>query len=334
MMRLHFNITHGLRLAGRWLKVCAMVIPFTGSAQNLVPNGDLEQFSSCPTGLEQLDSAVYWFNPSDSGITLPGTPDYLNQCATGTLAHVPNTFIGYQPANSGAGYAGISLYHQSIADYREYMEVSLLATLPPGLCFEFSMYVNLGNGSRFTTDAIQVYLSDSAVSGVGNYYPLPFTPQLDLTAPGNFDTLNWQKVSTTFITGGNELYLIIGNFLPDSATSVTLANPSAFGNFIYCFIDDVVLSPCTGLPGNPDPGIRIYPTLFESAIHVQAERFAGPAHFRVTDAHGRLLLLRQDVLEAGRRATLDVPDLAAGVYFVEVITPLGRHVQKVLKGRP
>ena len=38
-----------------------------GYGQNLVPNGDFEQFSGCPTNWGQIDSALFWMNPTIVG---------------------------------------------------------------------------------------------------------------------------------------------------------------------------------------------------------------------------------------------------------------------------
>jgi hypothetical protein len=86
-------------------KLCCLIGMFFASgvceAQNLVPNGDFEQYHSCPTFHSQLDSALYWFNP---GLYLPGnsTPDYYNACGS-PPASVPDNFCGSQNALSGAG---------------------------------------------------------------------------------------------------------------------------------------------------------------------------------------------------------------------------------------
>jgi len=296
------------------------------AAQNLVPNGDLEQYSGCPTALEQLDSALYWFNPSDTGTTLPGTPDYLNQCAAGTTAGVPATFIGYQPAHSGGGYAGLALYHQTIADYREYMEVMLTAPLTAGLCYRLDLFVNLGNGSRYSTSAIQAVLSDTLVDGVGNYHPLPLGGVMTLSSAGLFDTLAWQGVSLTFTAAGSERYLILGNFAADSLTPVTLVNPGGFGTFVYCFIDDVSLSPCVGLA--PDPGTAgptLYPNPATDRIRIRWPD-GGDVAVWLTDAAGCIAAK----VAPGPGGWIDLAGMSPGLYEVRIQGRTGTFSKRLI----
>ena len=80
-------ITAGIVLAG------------LADAQNLVSNGDFEQFTTCPSALDQISVATGWS-------TYLGTCDYYNACNEDTTG-VPWNWFGYQPASSGVGYAGI-----------------------------------------------------------------------------------------------------------------------------------------------------------------------------------------------------------------------------------
>ena len=63
-------------------------------AQNLVPNGDFEQYSGCPVVLGDFDSLLYWFNPClppyGGGINQSGSPDYINVCNNSGIVDVPS----------------------------------------------------------------------------------------------------------------------------------------------------------------------------------------------------------------------------------------------------
>ncbi|MEP7265972.1 MAG: hypothetical protein ABI772_15820, partial [Bacteroidota bacterium] len=209
-------------------------------AQNLIPNGDFEQYSGCPDYEGQIDSALYWKNPTSVN-NGGGTSDYLNQCATsGSFVGIPENGLGYQPARSGAGYGGILLYVLAAASYREYIETPFTSPLVAGSCYHFEMYINLANNCYFNTDDIGIYFSNTLISGITNDDPLPFLPQLNNTA-GNFpDTLNWTLVSGNYTAAGGESYLIIGNFKDDASTNVVIAN-NAFLTAAYFYIDDVSL---------------------------------------------------------------------------------------------
>ena len=122
--------------------------------QNLVPNGDFEQYWHCPSLISQIDSTKYWTNPTKA------TPDYFNQCAPPHLVSVPNNFAGFQQSHSGGAIAGIYLFAANITNYREYIEVPLDSFLTANVCYHFDMYVNLANNfSKYTTGDIGVYFS-------------------------------------------------------------------------------------------------------------------------------------------------------------------------------
>jgi hypothetical protein len=173
-----------------------------------------------------------------------GTPDYYNQCAIATSeVSVPNNHFGFQPAHNGNGYAGVHLFDGTLVDYREYVEGILSTTLVSNITYHFQMYVNLANNVKYSTDAFGVYFSDTLITGITNYFPLPFTPQINNAAGIISDTLNWTLVNGNYTATGGENYLIIGNFKNNSNTVLTTINNSAPYYKAYIYIDDVCLSP-------------------------------------------------------------------------------------------
>ncbi len=72
------------------------------NAQNLVPNPNFEDYSSCPTGEGQIDVLDDWYSPT------AGTPDFFHGCFGPGIGGVgvPINFMGNQLALSGKGYAG------------------------------------------------------------------------------------------------------------------------------------------------------------------------------------------------------------------------------------
>jgi len=233
-------------------------------SQNLVPNGNLEQFNSCPTATGQLNKATHWINPSSH----PTAADYFNQCAAANV-NVPNAPWGYQPAHSGAGYGGITLSFDTISNFREYMEVQLTAPLIAGTSYYFEMYVSLANSCSYTSSSIGAYFSDTMVY-VNNYLTLPYNPQINNTT-GNFinDTLGWTRISGNFIAQGGEKYLILGNFNNDQQTDSLPTNPIGF-NYAYVYVDDVSLTITTSVPEVNNDDIKVYPNPFAESISVQS----------------------------------------------------------------
>src|SRR5690606_42067680 len=74
----------------------------TMAQQNLVPNGNFEHHTSCPTGHGQLPNYIPWYNYAAS-------PDVFNTCGSGGVS-VPTSIRGYQWAASGNGYMGFVTY--------------------------------------------------------------------------------------------------------------------------------------------------------------------------------------------------------------------------------
>jgi len=249
-------------------KLCCLIGMFITcgvcDAQNLIPNGNFELYSGCPNGFGQLDSASFWINPTG------GTPDYFNSCVSNTMsASVPINWFGYQQSHSGVAYAGICMIFPSILNIREYIETPIVPSLTANTCYHFEMYVNLGDNCEYTTNAIGIYFSNTVVTGISGYLPLPFTPQVN-NSSGVLDTLNWTLISANYTATGGESFLIIGNYKDDSNTNPIIINSSAGYNGAYCYIDDVSLSLCTGIEEQTANGeAKIYPNPFNDKLTVR-----------------------------------------------------------------
>src|SRR5690606_6560689 len=112
-----------------------------GSAQqNMVPNGDFEFYSNCPTAISQVDSCIGWRQWSR------GTSDYYNACSQN--AGVPANFAGYQYPHSGNAYMGCANRITSTqSPIREYITRDIIP-LKIGVPYEVSISVNLSNYSQ------------------------------------------------------------------------------------------------------------------------------------------------------------------------------------------
>ncbi len=209
-------------------------------AQNLVPNWSFEDTIQCPDNFGQLNRTQYWFNPTT------GTPDYFNSCDTRTwYMNVPYTAFGFQNAHTGNAFSG-SVYggpNLTPPNNREYIEVQLTDSLINGRCYYISFYVSRANNCSMAISNIGCFLSPNAITST-NIFPLPVIPQIENTI-GNYltDTLDWMKISGTFVSSGGEKYITIGNFHDDSTTDSVTVDSRQYG-FYYYFIDDVSVIPC------------------------------------------------------------------------------------------
>ena len=229
---------------------------------NYVPNPSFEQLDSCPNGLSQLtNNCREWFTPISVmyiqpplSYTLPdgsGTSDYFHSCGH-SLFSTPHNFAGYQQTKLGNAYAGIAVlindtFYQWTYQWREYIEVKLNKKLTANYtyCAEFyySMTsINAGSPpARYDMVELGMLLTDTIVrraSGIGTGQPqnIYTTPQVSAMMGPSIDTVNWIKVSGTFIAKGGEEYLTIGNFKKLD---------TLFGDvWTYIYIDDVSVYYC------------------------------------------------------------------------------------------
>jgi gliding motility-associated-like protein len=240
---------------------------------NFVPNYSFEQYDTCPVDLGYINpSCDSWFTPTSKMALIPtlpyslynwGSSDYFNSCAQGSHAGIPHNFLGYQYPKSNDAYSGILLIHYSMIDsnYKEYIEVKLKQSLVKNnrycVCFYYSI-AGFGKEIDYHQLEIGTLLTDTLVyrqSGVNTQQPqnIYAIPQVSQQLPLVIDTINWIKVSGSFIAKGGEQYLTIGNF----QNTDTLTNKS-----IYVYIDDVKLWYC-GPDTTPQPtDSMIVPNVF------------------------------------------------------------------------
>lgn len=298
---------------------------FAGKGQNLVPNGDFEQYISCPPGYIPLDSALNWINPSQ--FPPGGSPDYLNQCNNGGWS-VPSNVFGYQQAHSGVGYCGIILFYKG-ETIREYAEVMLLSPLVANQCYHVQMYISLCETyGYYTTDDVGFYFSDTLVDGILNWNLLPFTAQVN-NATGNYpDTANWTLVSGNYTASGGENYLIIGNFKDDANTDTIAYNTSSTEES-YIYIDDVSLTPCTAIEEQNEEAIKIYPNPVEDELLVSGLKLpVGEKEIKITDILGKEIYHNQFLTSDIRILT---SDFKSGIYFIEIKNGKNSYRKKFLK---
>jgi gliding motility-associated-like protein len=238
--------------------VLSFVLSLSLNAQiNLVPNPSFEIYDTCPYGLSYLTpSCQDWFTPTSVMTIIPpqpfslfdwGSSDYFNICSFHHTSLIPNNFVGYQLSKSGQAYAGFLLLNNflnySIFDYKEYIEVRLINSLELNKKYCVNFYYSIaefGGDSAYNSIDLSILLTNFVVkrqSGVGTFQPQNIydTPQISQKLPETKDTLNWIKVSGSFIAQGGEQYLTIGNF--QHTDTLTDKN-------VYVYIDDVSVYYC------------------------------------------------------------------------------------------
>jgi len=204
-------------------------------AQNLVPNPGFEQVlkphkTRYPGTIEQ---ASPWFTVGK------GSPDLI-KVGGGTNEKLP--------AAEGSNYAGIMVYDEANANFREYLQVKFLAPLQQGKEYCVRIKVSLARDAFYSIDRLGIYFSSDTVKSK-NWYVIEKPVQLktpDYKALN--DTSKWMQFDWKFISEGFERFMVIGNFNNDVNTNLITNNRKSYFKTAYLFIDDVFVGLC-----NPEP---------------------------------------------------------------------------------
>jgi gliding motility-associated-like protein len=224
------------------------------SQVNLVKNYSFEQYNLCPNDMTQLTpSCSYWYDTMSKMKIIPpfpysnnnwGSSEYYHICAINTAVHIPQNFCGFQIAHYGSAYCGFLLtfyINNQLSNYKEYIGTELYYSLNQNRSYQLEFYYSI---AEYSYDQLEYYpleigalLTDTVVyqlSGISTNQPqnIITNPQVKQQLPEIKDTLNWIKVSGTFVANGGERFLTIGSF----QNTGTLANKN-----VYVYIDDVKL---------------------------------------------------------------------------------------------
>ncbi len=294
-------------------------------SQNIVPNSSFESIDTCNLMSYGFNALQFWDSPTD------GSPDVFNTCAfLPTNYSVPSNAFGFQHPNTGSGYAG-SLFFTENASIREYIQVQLDSVLMASRKYCVSFYVSLSNKSGVAVNNIGLYFS-STHTYVSTNFRLNFIPQINNTTV-IIDSLNWTLISGEYIALGGEKYIIIGNFYPNSQTdSLPTGVSGSLATQSYYYIDDVSVWDCTGsgigiTENSVTPIINITPNPATSIITVSTNNKKIEA-IRIVDIVGKEIIIQKT---NNNSASIDITDLADGVYFVEAITETGIARKKFIK---
>jgi len=209
-----------------------LIAKFSFAQINLVPNPSFEIYSSCPSGPDEVVNSNGWSAYKES-------PDYLNTCAT-IFATVPTNQFGFQSPSYGNAYCGIWAYATSTF-YREIIGSQLSSPLIIGQKYFVSFEAVLSNNGygSCAIDNIGAKFSITPFS-FGNPAPINNSAQV-YSSVIIIDTLNWTKISGSFIADSAYGYVMLGNFFDDATTDTTqvYGNPNCVS--YYC-IENVCVS--------------------------------------------------------------------------------------------
>jgi hypothetical protein len=230
---------NGINSATRLILVAVLVLvctEFSFGQLNLVPNPSFEYDTICPGNMPSsytILGAPPWtlFNN--------GSPDLFDSCVHNTFNNVPQNIFGYHLARTGKAFSGIAVYDPHFF-YREYDYVKLLDSLVSGINYCVTFYVSRANNFRNAIDHLDLCLTKTPITTISTPAELaPYIAQIKNTS-GNIilDTINWIRISGSFLATGGEKYIAIGNFEQDSSTHIQSVRPLSQDEAYY-FVDDV-----------------------------------------------------------------------------------------------
>ncbi len=284
------------------------------TGQNLVPNGSFENYITLPCSWINSQSD---FSSAMQNWVMPtlGTSDiYSTLVASSCFANCNSTIssFGNQLPRTGSVTAGFCTYGQGATnDYREYLEVMLTTPLISGQAYYGEFYVSRAEVLQFSTNNIGMYFSDSLINSP-IYGPLNLVPQINGNAVIS-DTIEWVKISGTFIATSAAQYLIIGNFYNDLSTSVSSITNFNYPNGYY-YIDDVSVTLATGINNiNDNNFISVYPNPATTHLTIQTNNNL-PYSVILYDIASRKIMEKEFV----NTVTLNTETLSKGIYIYEV----------------
>lgn len=290
----------------------------SGFGQNLVPDPSIEDTTKCPASQSNgciydvfADCTTFWFQPTCA------SSDYFHQCVSFPIGVPLNYQTPNQPARTGSAYAGI--FVTGALNYREYITSALLVPLTAGNTYYAEVYVIPVCGTFIPpclwafSDGMGILFTQGLPDTTGvSWSNLPYIPQVE-NLSGNMlsDTVNWTKISGTFVAAGGENYITIGNFKDDANTQ---------GSGFY-FIDDVLVM--------QDTTVRIMETITASSLTIYPNPTGGKFQIQssksqiekvqIYDLFGRLVLRTNE-------PQVDMNGFAKGVYVLRV----GEATRKII----
>jgi len=191
---------------------------FASYSQNLVKNGDFEEYNKCPQSFDNPNKLPV----NDWGVNngfFKGSPDYYNACGNYYFS-VPKNIFGYYPAQSGNGYIGLIMF----SDYGsyEYIQGELKEPMKMRGRYKVSFWVQLlHTRSKYLSNNLGVCFSKQRVFDNCNfvYYDESGSPETRAsisTYPNFISDTSWVEVKGEYIAKGGEKYIAFGFFWVDN----------------------------------------------------------------------------------------------------------------------
>jgi hypothetical protein len=325
-------------------------------AQNLVQNPSFEEYDVCPTGHNLIGEQP---NTCNEYREMYG---YFNACNTNiySQANVPYAAQGtYQYAASGNAFVGLYSYYPQGYIKEAIVGCQLNSALNIGTRYYVSFKANLAAIDstlwyNTATDKLGVLFS---VNPYSKDNPIPRNNFAHVyTNTIITDTLNWVRITGSFIADSAYQYICLGNFFDYAHTNTlfyyTCFNPTCSCEDISCncppthetcyyaafyYIDDICVSSdslmCadyvwTSIEEANKAQFKIFPNPSSGKIFIDIPAFYGnhkPTTIEITDIYGREIR-HIEITTNENEMYLE----QSGIYFITVTNGTNRTTKKAI----
>lgn len=296
-----------------------------GFSQNIVPNGDFENYTSLPSATGQWGNCVAWGNASGGG-----SPDYYHVLGSFSAA-LPSTFFASVLPFSGLAIMGFGMGPLG-TNYREYPSIQLSSAMVIGNKYNVSFYITNGEADHYydySCNRLGVRFSTGPLTQLGGS-PIGGTPQLEIS--GQVWSTSWLAVNFSFTADSTYNQITIGNFYNDSSTSYTSqvqGNSSSVA--AYYFIDDVsVIEDPTASVNNLvlRNALTVYPNPTDGDFSIDLGGTFNTVTITMTDLSGKLI--QSKTYNESQLLNLKIEE-PAGVYLIKIESGDKKAVIRLLK---
>lgn len=197
-----------------WLLILTLWLSgHSAYAQELIPNGGFEKYTTCPYQDNLLSEAAPWYNPNRA------TPDFYHRCLPTNQMQLP--------PHSGQGIGRLFMDQ----GWAEYFGTPLLSPLIAGEAYQFEMALAAEFPARYPSRSFGAYFSAQPLMSTDKIL-FPVRPQVYDTQVKTFTkAFTWEIIAGCFVAKGGEQFATIGNFneLPPLLSAY------------YLFADDISL---------------------------------------------------------------------------------------------
>ena len=294
-------------------------------SQNLVNNWSFELYDTCPPGQGNLRYALGWNSYHE-------TPDYFNLCDSSGQAGIPSNNLGYQYPKTGNAYAGFYAFALYGHNGREIIGSKLTQTLNIGQKYFVNFYINRAykpNPGWHVNIAVNKIGARFSTIPYTYWNPVPIDNFSQVYTDSIItDTLNWVKISGSFISDSAYNYVSFGNFFTDSASTYILFDTLA--SLAYYFIDDIIVSTDSLFNGlnnfsNSLPIIKIFPNPARDWIMIEG---SGIKSYSIIDIFGRKYI--EDAFAPTPLKSIFIGNLSKGIYFIQIKNLTQSSIQKFI----